>query len=52
MNEMDLKANRDHSQRGKLCFFLQRVLSNHEKDNYIFCLALVELTTRILKRKD
>jgi len=52
MNEMDLQSNRIHLKRGKLCFFLEGLLNNHEKNNNIFVLVLAELTTKILKRKD
>ena len=33
-------------------FLLERLLKNHEKNNYTFFLILVELTTKIIKRKD
>ena len=52
MNEMDLQANKVHLQRGKLCFLLEKLLNNHDKNNYIFVLVLAELTTNILKGKD
>jgi len=33
-------------------FLFETLLNNHEKNNYIFVLALEKLTTKILKRKD
>ena len=32
-------------------FLLERLLKNHEKNNYTFVLILAELTTKIIKRK-
>ena len=36
----------------KVMFLFETLLNNHEKNNYIFVLALEKLTTKILKRKD
>lgn len=33
-------------------FFLEILLNNHEKNNYIFVLVFGELISKILKRKD
>lgn len=33
-------------------FLLERLLKNHEQNNYIFVLVVVELTAKILNRKE
>jgi len=51
MNEIDLQANKVHLQRGKLCFFLERMLNNHEKNNYILFLSLQNLQPIFLRER-